>query len=244
LTASERTNNAAEMGDRWTYVAVLPESSDVHTVHSGQRNNEAAEAFIQKVKNHSNGVAPYFESDGWFYEEALTKIYRASVLQNVPYKGRGRKPLPVQVPDPELKYAQVVKERQQGKVVSITTRIVLGDEIETMQLLEKSTCSTTVSTSFVESRNGAFRKDNARQARKTKCHSKKIEPHDAQVILLKSIYNLTKENKRCRILINSDAKLFENKYKKVSPAMKQGLVQRIYSLEELLYMKPIMFAVN
>ena len=102
----------------------------------------------------------------------------------------------------------------------------------------------TVSTSFVESRNGAYRKDNKRQTRKTKCHSKKIEPHDAHVIFLKSIYNLTKENEKFKILINPNAKPFEIKYKKVSPAMKQGLVKQIYSLEELLLMKPPMFIVN
>ncbi len=138
----------------------------------------------------------------------------------------------------------VVKEREKGKVVNINTRIVLGDELQILEILDKSERCKTISTSFVESRNGAYRKDNKRQTRKTKCHSKQIEPHDAHVIFLKSIYNLTKENEKFRILINPDAKPFEIKYKKVSPAMKQGLVQQIYPLEELLLMKPLMFAIN
>jgi hypothetical protein len=94
---------------------------------------------------------------------------------------------------------------------------------------------------FVESRNGAYRKDNKRHTRKTKCQSKRIEPHDAQVIFLKGIYNLTKENEEFRILLNPDAKKFEIKYKEVSPAMKLGLVNKIYPLEEPLLMKPLMF---
>jgi len=143
-----------------------------------------------------------------------------------------------------IKYAQVVKERENGKVVRITTRIVLGDELEILEILDESERCKTISTSFVESRNGAFRKDNKRHTRKTKCHSKRIEPHDAHVIFLKCVYNLTKENEKFKILLDPDAKKFKTKYKKVSPAMKQGLVNKIYPLEELLMMKPLMFTIN
>ena len=223
-------------------MGVLPESSYIHTVHSGQRNQEQAKVFVEQIKGNSDGRAPFFESDGWFYEEVLTDVY--GTLEEVPYKGKGRKPFPRQMPDPELKYAQVVKERDNGKVVSITTRIVLGDELEILEILAKSERCKTISTSFVESRNGAFRKDNKRHTRKTKCHSKRIEPHDAHVVFLKCVYNLTKENEKFKIMLNPDAKKFEIKYKRVSPAMKQGLVNKIYSLEELLIMKPLMFTIN
>lgn len=229
-------------GDRWTFMAVLPESSYIKEVHSSERTQEQAQVFIQQIKDNSDGKAPFFESDGWFYEEVLTQVY--GELEEVPYKGIGRKPHQKQVPDPDLKYAQIVKERENGKVVNIKTRIVLGDELQILKILENSERCKTISTSFVESRNGAFRKDNKRQTRKTKCHSKKIEPHDAHVIFLKTVYNLTKENEKFRILINPNAKPFETKYKKVSPAMKQGLVKEIYPLEDLLLMKPIMFAIN
>ncbi len=230
------------MGDRWTFMGVLPESSYIHTVHSSQRNQAEAKIFVEQIKENSDGQAPFFESDGWFYQQVLTDVY--STEEEVPYKGRGRRPLPKKVIDPDLKYAQVVKERQNGKVVNISTRIVLGDELQILDILDNSERCTTISTSFVESRNGSFRKDNKRQTRKTKCHSKKIEPHDAHVIFLKSIYNLTKENEKFRILSNPDAKPFEIKYKKVSPAMKQGLVKQIYPLEDLLLMKPLMFTIN
>jgi hypothetical protein len=223
-------------------VAVLPESSYLHTVHSGPRNQEQAQVFTEQIKEHSDGQAPFFESDGWFYEEVLTTVY--STLEAVAYKGRGRKPHPKRVVDPKLKYAQLIKQREGGKVVHISTRIVLGDELEILDILETSSCSSTISTSFVETRNGAFRKDNKRQTRKTKCHSKKIASHDAHVLFLKGVYNLTKANERFRILVNPVAKRFETKYKKVSPAMKQGLVKKIYPLEELLLMRPLMMIIN
>ena len=69
-------------------------------------------------------------------------------------------------------------------------------------------------------------------------------PYDAQVIFLKGVYNLTKDIEKFRILINPDATAFKTKYKKVSPAMKQGLVSQIYPLEELLLLKPLMLAIN
>jgi len=182
----EYQEHSEALGDRWTFMGVLPESSYVHTVHSGQRNQEEAKVFVERIKENSDGKAPFFESDGWFYEEVLTEVY--GTLEEVPYKGKGRKPLPKQTPDPELKYPQVVKERENGKVVRITTRIVLGDELEILEILDKSERCKTISTSFVESRNGACRKDNKRHTRKTKCHSKRTEPHDAQVIFLKCVY--------------------------------------------------------
>jgi hypothetical protein len=238
----EQAQKSENIGDRWTFMGILPESSYVHTVHSGQRNQEEAQIFIEKIKENSDNIAPFFESDGWFYEQVLTDVY--STLKEVPYKGRGRKPLPIKIIDNELKYAQVVKERENGTIVNISTRIVLGNELEILAILDKSKRCKTISTSFVESRNGSYRKDNKRQTRKTKCHSKKIKPHDAHVIFLKSVYNLTKENEKFRVLINPNAKPFEIKYKKVSPAMKQGLVEQIYLLEELLLMKPLMFNIN
>jgi hypothetical protein len=230
------------MGDRWTFVGVIAESSFIHTVHSGQRTQEEAQVFSNKIKRKSNGNAPFIESDCWFYEEVLTETYSTQV--EVAYCGRGRKPLPKRVVNPSLKYAQVVKERKNGKIIQISTRIVLGDELEILDILDKSERCKTISTAFVESRNGAYRKDDKRLCRKTKCHSKSIEPHDAHIEFITHIYNYTKENESFREITNPDAKPFQTKYKKISPAMKQGLTKRIYSLEEVLMMRPLMIAIT
>jgi len=42
----------------------------------------------------------------------------------------------------------------------------------------------------------------------------------------------------------SEPKNSRVEYKKVSPAMKQGLVNQIYPLEDLLLMKPLMFTID
>jgi len=78
---------------------------------------------------------------------------------------------------------------QNGTIVNISTRIVLGDEIEILKILEDSKGSKTISISLVESRNGSFGKDDKGLTRKTKCYSKKVQPHDAHIVFLKAVYN-------------------------------------------------------
>ena len=114
--------------------------------------------------------------------------YSLILLTCVKKVGSGRRPHPVQV----VKYVQVVKKRVKGRIVNVSTRMALDNELEILELLQSSERCQTISTSLVESRNGSFRQDNKRQSRKTKCHSKRIAPHDAQVIFLKAVYNLTR----------------------------------------------------
>ena len=71
----EKEENIPDLGDRWIFIGVIPESSYLHTVHSGQRTQEEAQIFIEKIKANSDEQAPFFESDGWFYEEVLTIVY-------------------------------------------------------------------------------------------------------------------------------------------------------------------------
>lgn len=153
----------------------------------------------------------------------------------VPYKGRGRRPLPVRVVDGSLMYAQVYKERdKKGKVLAIHVRYVKGDEQEILQVIRSTSRANMVNTSYVESRNGKFRKDDARLIRRTLCHSKKPRYHDAHINWLTGVFNFCRENASLKEEINPDAKLFEQKYKRYSPAMAEGLTDKILTVKELL----------
>lgn len=220
-------------GDRWSFVAVLPDTGFVHTIHHSKRTVEEAEKFLGKVKQQSDGVAPLFLSDAWFYENALYNTYCR--YEPVPYSGRGRPPHPIQIIDEQLKYAQVYKERDsKGKLKNITTRIVIGAEAEIMAIIRKSGRSKTINTSFVESRNGKYRKDDARLNRKTMCHSKKAKYHDAHADFLTVIFNYCRQNEALKELINPNAARFEKKYLRKSPAMAEGLTDKILTVKELL----------
>jgi hypothetical protein len=235
--ATQDPEKAENQGDMWTFAAVLPESGFIHTVHSSERTVEEATLFIGEIKDKSDGLAPFFQSDSWFYMTALINNY--STYQSVPYKGIGRPPHPIQVVDPHLRYAQVHKERNsKGKIEKVSTRIVLGEIDHIFETFEQSDRSKTVNTDFVESRNGNFRKDNARLIRKTLCHSKKAIYHKAHISFLTQVYNYTRPIDNLKILTNPDAKRFEPKFTHRTPAMVEKIVDKILSLKELLSIRP------
>ena len=123
-------------------------------------------------------------------------------------------------------------------MIGLETRVILGEEEKAiLDIIKAKGRGKTINTSYVESRNGNYRKDNKRLARKTQCYSKKVDIHDAQINWITAVYNFVGECVAFRQCINSKAKRFETKYKKSSPAMIEGLIDRRLSIEELLMMK-------
>jgi hypothetical protein len=202
-------------------------------VHHGKRTQEEGEQFVQKIKQNSDGEAPLFLSDGWpSYPEVLAQTY--SHEEPVPYSGRGRPRNPIRVVDANLKYAQVIKHKEGGRLIEIEKRVIWGTEEEIIGIIRDEQRGQVINTSYVESRNGNYRKDNKRLARRSACHSKAVDIHDAQIDLLTGIYNFVDENRAFRACINPNAKRFEVKYQKYSPAMLEGFTDHCLTLEELL----------
>ena len=214
---------------------VLPRSGFIHTVHHGKRTEKEADQFIKKIKQASDGKAPLYISDGWKYEQVLKNNY--CHYEAVAYSGRGRPQNPIQVVDPELKYAQVIKHKQGNKLVEIERRVVLGNEKEILSIIRGERRGKTINTSYVESRNGNYRKDNKRLTRRSQCHSKKKKFHDAQIDWITSVYNFIDEIAAFRKCTNPKAKRFEIKYEKFTPAMVEGLTNKRFTMEELLMWK-------
>jgi hypothetical protein len=57
----EKESNCPDLGDRWTFTGVIPESSYLHTVHSGQRTQQEAQVFIEKIKANSDQQALFLK---------------------------------------------------------------------------------------------------------------------------------------------------------------------------------------
>ncbi|SVD12172.1 uncharacterized protein METZ01_LOCUS365026, partial [marine metagenome] len=151
---------------------VLPESGFIQTVHQGKRTSEEAEQFVNAIKTNSDGEAPLYLSDGWSgYEEILKKCYCS--WQPAPYSGRRRPCNPIQIVDPQLKYAQVIKRKENGHLVSIEKRVIMGEEEDILDIIQAGGKAKTINISYVESRNGNYRKDNKRLTRRTQWHLKK-----------------------------------------------------------------------
>lgn len=229
---------AENKGDRWTFTAILPRSGFVPAVHTAKRNSQEAKVFVEKIERRSNKLAPLFLSDAWFYTEPLFETY--SHYEAVPYSGRGRPPHPIRIVAEELMYAQVYKKRdKKGKIECIENRIIRGDKTEILAIIAAtSRGATKINTSFVEGKNRTYRKDNARLTRKTACHSKKAIYHDAHIYFLTAVFNFCRENIGLRKQINPNARLFEQKYQRISPAMQEGLTDKILSIKEFLVRRP------
>lgn len=204
-----------------------------------------ATIFVEKIKENSDGAAPLVMSDSWFYEQALVDNY--STWEQPVYKGRGRKPFAIQVVDPNLGYTQVHKERnKKGKITKISTRIVLGDEIAILHKLEDAQRSKTVNTDYVESRNGKYRKSNARLMRKTLCHSKKAVFHQAQIALVTQVMNytwtrfgkLSGVQDHLKVMINPNAAKFEQKYEHKTTAMAENIIDKVLTIKDLIFIRP------
>lgn len=102
---------------------MLPRSGFIQTVHHGKRTQEEAEQFVKTIKRNSDGEAPLFLSDGWSsYPEVLASTY--SHEEPVPYSGRGRPRKLIRMIDENLKYAQVFKHKEGGRLVEIEKRVI------------------------------------------------------------------------------------------------------------------------
>jgi IS1 family transposase len=165
---------------------VLPRSGFIQTVHHGKRTQEEAEQFVKTIKSNSDGEAPLFLSDGWpAYPEVLASTY--SHEEAVPYSGRGRPRKPIRVVDNNLRYAQVIKHKEGGRLIEVEKRVIWGTEEEIINIIQQEQRGRAINTSYVESRNGNYRKDNKRLARRSSCQSKEADLHDAQIDLLTGI---------------------------------------------------------
>lgn len=219
-----------EFGDVWVWCAFEPRLKVLVSFLVGKHTAKDAQKFLRDVKERSDGSIPLFTSDELpLYPETLLKIFG----QEVPkvYKGRGRRPSKkTWVPDPHLDYAQVVKTRNKGRVVSVETKVVFGDPERIAQKIANSPVSHSINTSFVERSNGTLRQDCRRLSRKTFGYSKKIEMLQAHLYLLSAYYHFCRPHFGLRQR-STDGR---RKWRKVTPAMAASITEHCWSVKELL----------
>jgi len=197
----------------------------------GKRTKKNAYKLVEKIYRVTDGAIPFFTSDELkHYREALLWVY--GIPEDVP-KGprkRGRPKKPKLRPPPELKYAQVVKHRRKGRVVSISTRIVFGEKEKIEKLLDASPVSKSVNISFIERNNLTLRQHSRRLTRKTNGFSKEIAKLEAQLYLALGYYHFVKEHFGLR----QESKNNSKKWIQRTPAMAAGIADHIWTTRELL----------
>jgi hypothetical protein len=105
--------------------------------------------------------------------------------------------------DPNLRYAQVDKRREGGRVVEVQRQILFGSEAALMPILETDGCGSQINTSDVERDNLTSRQSNGRLVRKTLSHSKKKEDLQRHVELEDAIYNFVRPHGAVRVRLRN-----------------------------------------
>jgi IS1 family transposase len=224
-------------GEFWIWVSYVSEHRLVLATHVGHHEQKDAQAVVEKSKERLERPLPLFVSDGWdAYIEALHGAFHK--IQDRPRTGRpGRPPGPQLIPDPELRYAQLVKVRNNGRVVATHKRIVFGEE----DTVDKDT----ISTSLIERENLSFRQDNRRLSRKTIGFSKCIEMLNHQVAFYRVYTIFVKNHSSLREQINEKVVgSVHRKWRHRTPAMSADITDHVWDLRELLTFKAIFISTN
>lgn len=186
----------------------------------GQTETESAIELWQGVKQRSGcDQPPPLLSDGWGgHREAIIAVFG-----KVPdYRGRGRPPKKKR-PQTGWQYAQMVKQRENGRVVGIEYRPIYGNGDELL-----------THTSYVERTNLTSRHMNGRLVRKTLGFSKRVAMLRAACAWEDMIYNWARSVKTLRVEVNDGIQ----RWQQHSPAMTAGLTDHIWSIEEILTLVP------
>lgn len=201
----------------WVWVSFASEYRLVLAHVIGERKQRIADTLIKLTKRCLASM-PIFVTDGLkFYPIALLKHY--GILENFPLTGkRGRPRKPKVVPQYGLKYAQVIKQRENGHLKRVIKKVKFGENID----------ASLISTSLVERLNLTLRQDNNRLSRKTLGFSKKLKNLQDQMILYFANYNFCREHGSLKYL-----DCF-GKAKKNCPAKEYGLIDHNWSLRDLL----------
>lgn len=223
----------------YSLTAISAESRLLICHHEGGRTIEDAVALFRDLEKRRaiDTSLPVFVSDDWDpFSNALIEVY--GITETPEYKGIGRKPNPVHVPPPDLKYAQIVKNKRNDEVVGIFERVVYGDPKEVIELL----CPTLeghIHTAYVERMNLTFRNHMARFIRETMNFSKDRQTHTGAIDFFQAWYNFVKPHDSLKIEMNLDMEEvgFNPNPKKwifQTPAMVELITDHIWTMMELM----------
>jgi IS1 family transposase len=210
-------------------VALDPESRLVVSLVVGKRTDDATHALVGDFHRRTGGrVMRLMTSDEYpAYAAAIRATYGRVVTP--PRTGRpGRPRKPDTVMPPEVTYATVHEERENNRVVAVSTRVVFGTATAVALALLASAVSTAVNTCFVERHNGTDRNRCSRKVRKSYGFSKDWEVHHAATVFSYFSYNFCWPVETLR---ERDA---DERWRPRTPAMAAGLTDHVWSLTEWL----------
>ena len=231
-TAGERLPDG-EDGRQWVWISFAPEFRLMIAAVVGPRTLDTAKEVVAATKARVASI-PAFFSDGFTcYLTALIAAFH--VVTTFARTGkRGRPRLPVCAPHPDLVYGQWVKQKQQGKLRTLSTRIVLGAE----RLTE---LGLTMSTALVERVHLTVRQALAPLGRKTYSFCKDRERLRQRVVFFQAFYNVARPHMSLRQPLPPQECIrhgaIRPRWRERTPAMATGLTDHVWTFRELLTAK-------
>jgi len=236
----------ASYGDAWVWVAFAPVWRLVLAFVAGKRTQASANLLLERVAAVTDERVPFFTSDQ-LPEYRLALLHAYGVWHQPVRRGsRGRFPHRRRMPHPDLTYAQVVKQRDGGRVVAVGRQIVFGAAEMVTARLAASPVSTTINTSFVERENLSLRQHSRRLTRETNGFSKELPWLEKQLWLALAYYHLVLPHESLAVeLVEPEPTRGSGSARRwcpVTPAMAAGLTDHVWTTAELLsYRVPAAF---
>lgn len=228
----ESTEESAD-GRQWVWVSFAPEFRLLLATDVGPRTFQSALQLIQRTAAIVCGV-PCFFSDGFSsYLPALIAV--SHQIREVARTGkRGRPRNPVVEPHPEWVYAQLVKQKKQGRLKSLTERIGCG-------AAKLAALGLKISTRLIERFNLTLRHALAPLTRKGLGFCKDREQLRRRVTFFQAFYNFGRPHQSLRRSLPApeepDVGLFQSKWQPRTPSMAAGLTDHVWTFRELLTAK-------
>jgi transposase-like protein len=237
LTSLEK--RAALPGDAWVWIACRPVNPLGLTWVVGTPTLCAARPLGAQRTAAPDGHLPFFPREALPHEaEALLEVdgvWMPPLRQGT----RGRFPHPRRCPPPDLCSASVVKERQHGRGLHGTTRVVYGPLAQVAAALQVSPVSRTLHIYGVERNNLTVRQHARRLGRKVNAFSK--EPadlgHQLTLACASSHFVVPHRSVRQRLphsLPTKGRNGSRKQWKPVTPAMAAGLTDQVWTMAALL----------
>lgn len=200
----------------------------------GNRNLFAARRLLRATRRClAKGTWPLFTSDALrHYAQVLLEVF--GVWRRFPRTGkRGRPRQPVRVPHPLLAYAQVHKRREAGRIVEVNRSVIFGvDAVVQAQAQALRRANGRINTAYVERNNLTLREENGRLSRKTLACSKNRRALQDHVDFWRAYANLVRVHRALRSPAGQESG--PKRWIARTPAMVAGVVDHVWSLEELL----------
>jgi transposase-like protein len=195
------------------------------------RDCELIEKLISRIKGCASALGgPLLICiDGLVsYPNAIVKVFREKEPRRRGEEGRCRF-----VAWPRILIAQVIKQRENHRVVGVTRRIYQGTKEAIAEVIRQTQGQGGINTAYIERLNGTFRSCLSSLARRTRSLARQGQTLKCGMYLVGSVYNFCTEHKSLRLpgLIGG------HKWLARTPAMASGLTDHCWTVDELLSFK-------